>query len=130
MLEYIDKNELQNNIENDICKYCAHYNKGNYSSPCRVCKVSLVYRDIALATVYENIEVRPAIKKKKCRDCKYHTYCGKTKYGNGKFYACKNENRDVKYRIDPYGEYYSHQPSRLACKDFVDKDDENIQEAK
>lgn len=51
--EYIDKDELMSNIDRNVCGWCRHFNGGQYSSPCRVCKVSLVCREIALATCYD-----------------------------------------------------------------------------
>lgn len=51
--EYLDKNELRDNIEHNICRYCKHYAGGAYSSACATCKISLVFREIALMTSYE-----------------------------------------------------------------------------
>ena len=48
--EYVDKSELAGMIEHSICSRCQHYNHGEYSGPCRICKVSQVFQCISLAT--------------------------------------------------------------------------------
>ena len=50
MTEYIDKQELKDHIEQNICRWCSNYRSGKYCSDCAICKVSLVYHTIALST--------------------------------------------------------------------------------
>lgn len=50
MVEYLDKNELEQNIEQNICKWCANYKSGAFCSKCAICKVSQVFSTIALST--------------------------------------------------------------------------------
>lgn len=52
MTEYIDKQELKDHIESNICKWCANYHRGNFCSDCAICKVSQVFSTIALSTPY------------------------------------------------------------------------------
>lgn len=52
MREYIDKEELLEKIDKNICSYCNHFKNGNHSFACSICKVSLVCSEIALSTCY------------------------------------------------------------------------------
>lgn len=50
MIEYLDKQELKNKIEHNICRWCNNYKDGNFCGDCAICKVSQVFSTIALAT--------------------------------------------------------------------------------
>ena len=50
MIEYLDKRELKDKIEHNICRWCNNYKGGDFCSDCAICKVSQVYSTMALAT--------------------------------------------------------------------------------
>ena len=50
MTEYLDKQELQDHICENICRWCSNYKSGKFTNNCAICKVSLVFSTIALST--------------------------------------------------------------------------------
>lgn len=127
--DYIKKDELCQHIESSICRWCEHYNGGEFSKPCALCKVSLVFCQIDLETKYNLTESEIKPKRPKCGSCKYSMPYIDEKTGY-KTHICSNEFRDARYRYDWRGKPYFFYPSRKACKDYVEADSENTQEEK
>jgi hypothetical protein len=46
--EKFTKKEFTDRVEMSVCKWCRNYNHGEFSTPCRLCNISVVYQTIDL----------------------------------------------------------------------------------
>lgn len=42
------KKEFTNRVETFVCRWCPKYNHGEFSEPCRLCNISVVFQVIDL----------------------------------------------------------------------------------
>ena len=52
MDEYLNKQEVSDNIEKMVCKHCSFYNHGEWSRRCAICEVSVCFQCITLTTTH------------------------------------------------------------------------------
>lgn len=46
--EKFTKKEFTDRVERFVCRWCPSYNYGEFSEPCRICKISVVFQVIDL----------------------------------------------------------------------------------
>ena len=46
--EKFTKKEFTDRVEQSVCRWCPKYNHGEFSEPCRLCNISVVYQTIDL----------------------------------------------------------------------------------
>ena len=46
--KFFSKDQIFSIIEHHVCKRCENYNHGEFSTPCGICKVSMIYQTFEL----------------------------------------------------------------------------------